>query len=139
MSLSPEKILFYYRVLFGLIFLNVFLVTNSYSQTPVIDSLKRELNNTSQSKISTLFGLCSHGESMPADSLAKFATMAKQISVENKNLHDQFLSDFYIAESYSYKGMADSALEICNKDLKLINGNVTAMSVSAVSENPTCF
>jgi hypothetical protein len=23
--------------------------------------------------------------------------------------------------------------------MKLINGNVTAMSVSAVSENPTCF
>src|SRR6185437_10447836 len=105
------------------IFLNVFLVTSSYSQTPVIDSLKRELRNTRQDKISTLFGLCSHGESMPADSLAKFATMAKKISIENKNLHGQFLSDFYIVESYSYKGMADSALEICNKDLKLINGN----------------
>lgn len=111
---------FYYKILFGLIFLFAFSNTNSYSQTRLIDSLKRELNNANIDRISVLFGLCSHGESMPADTLAKFARMAKKISIENKNLHDQFLSDFYIGESYSYKGMADSSLNICNEDLKQI-------------------
>ncbi len=120
---------FYYKILFGLIFLFAFSNTNSYSQTRLIDSLKRELNNANIDRISVLFGLCSHGESMPADTLAKFARMAKKISIENKNLHDQFLSDFYIGESYSYKGMADSSLNICNEDLKQIKAGKSMFDV----------
>ncbi|MGN6531064.1 MAG: tetratricopeptide repeat-containing sensor histidine kinase, partial [Ginsengibacter sp.] len=111
---------FYYKILFVPIYLFVFSNINCYSQTPVIDSLKRELHSGKPLKISTLFELCNHGESMPADSLAKYAGMAQKISIQNQNLHNKLESDFYIGESFLYKGMSDNALSICNEDLKEI-------------------
>ena len=119
---SRPKIV-YSKILFGLIFLFVFSNINSYSQTPVIDSLKRQLNSNHSPDLSTLFELCSHGESMPADSLEKYAAIAQKISVQKKKLHGKFQSDFYIGESFLYKGRADSALNISNEDLKEIAGN----------------
>src|SRR5580704_10687977 len=65
-----------------------------YAQTPIIDSLKKELANPKSDKLSTLFALGWQGESMPADTLMRYAKEAKQISIQNKD-NQAFLQSMF--------------------------------------------
>jgi signal transduction histidine kinase len=90
------------------------------AQTPIIDGLKQKLKDPLADQLNTLFEICHHGESMPADSELYFAKKAEQISLERKDIHGRLLSEFYIAVSYNMKGRADTALRLCEKGIKEI-------------------
>ena len=102
--------------------ITVFFVsqTKVHSQTPAIDSLKRSLFDTQADKLSILFELCRHGESMPADTLMMFAEEAKQLSIQNKDNNSLLQSEFFIARSYTLKSKPDSTLQICNQGLQQV-------------------
>jgi signal transduction histidine kinase len=104
------------------LFLIIFIMVDCYllpvqSQTPAINSLKKELHNPQSNKLSTLLALCWRGESMSSDTIIMYAREAKQISVRNGDPRDELLADAFIARSYYLKGGADTALSICNAGL----------------------
>jgi len=107
-------------VSFLALFISVGFYTTLQSQTPVIDSLKKSLSDSQRDKLSILFELCWHGESMAADSELRFAQTAKQISIEKKDDAGKLEADFFIARSYNMKGRADTSLVLCDKGLQQI-------------------
>jgi signal transduction histidine kinase len=92
----------------------------SYGQTPIIDSLKKELSDPKSDKLSTLFALGWQGESMPADTLMMYAKKAKQISLQNRDNQAFLQSIFFIAKSFNLKGRSDSSLRLCNWGMEQI-------------------
>jgi len=89
-----------------------------WSQTPVINNLRQNLYASPPDKLPILFELCKQGSSLSSDSFMLYAQQAKQISILKNDLYDRLLSEFYIGKCYVYEGKADSALYICETDLK---------------------
>ncbi len=111
------------KIFFTIFFLCNVLSIRVQSQTPAIDSLKKELDNPQSNKLSTLFELCWRGESMPAKDYMMFAQKAKQISIQNNDKTSRLQSEFFIARCYNIRGRADTALLICNAGLKETDPN----------------
>jgi len=96
-----------------------FFSSTIWSQTSVIDKLRKDLYS-SRNELPILFELCKQGSSLSSDSFMLYAQKAKQLSVEKNNFANKLLSEFYIGKCYVYEGKADSALQICETDLKQI-------------------
>ena len=95
-------------------------LTHSDGQTPIIDSLRRSLNDPQNDKLATLFALGWQGESMPSDTLMMYAKEARRISLQSKDPQAYLRSEFFIAKSFNLKGMSDSSLAICNWGMQQI-------------------
>ena len=98
-------------------------INNIFSQTNKIEVLKMSLDkvNDASQKLDAALALCSQSHSLNADTLYYYAKLAKQLSV---NLHDNkknILSDLAMIIWLGRKNIFDSALKICNNDLKNIS------------------
>ncbi|HSZ86259.1 MAG TPA: ATP-binding protein, partial [Puia sp.] len=97
-----------------------FSLTTLWSQTSIINDLRKNLYSAQQNKLSVLFELCKQGSSLSSDSFMLYAQQAKQISILKNNFSDRLLSEFFIGKCYIYEGKADSALQICETNLKQV-------------------
>ena len=93
---------------------------SAFAQTHILDSLKKNLYTKQGDQLQTLFALCSRGASLPSDSFMLYAAEAKNICEQKKDYTDTLLADFYIGKCYVYEGKADSALQICEADIKSV-------------------
>jgi signal transduction histidine kinase len=108
------------RVIFLTMTFCFFSFATLWSQTPIINDLRKNLYSAQQDKLPFLFELCKQGSSLSSDSFMLYAQQAKQISIFQNNFSNKLLSEFYIGKCYVYEGKADSALQICETDLKQV-------------------
>ncbi len=94
-------------------------------QTHSIDSLRHQVNiaGNREKKLDAIFALCTKRHSLSADTLYKYASIAKALSEAKQNTHDIILSDYYYINYLIKKGQTDSALSICNRYIEQLAGN----------------
>ncbi|MCC7400635.1 MAG: hypothetical protein IT214_04030 [Chitinophagaceae bacterium] len=78
------------------------------------------MSNHQSNELAILFRLCGLCPSMNADTSLMYAIKAKNLSEKMKDNEKALLAEFYIAECYNMKGMADTALAISTKALMSI-------------------
>ena len=93
------------------------------SQTNKIDILKTSLNRETDpsQKSDAALALCEQSHSLNADTLYHYATLAKQIAISLHDKKKEILADTYIEIWLGRKNLFDSALLLCNRDLKNIS------------------
>jgi len=98
----------------------ILLVVHSYSQTKMVDSLKRAIaaEKDPQKKITEIFALCEQRQSFHTDTLAHYADMAKKLALEIGDRSDNILADYFVSNYLTKKEQFDTALKITNQDLK---------------------
>ena len=94
-----------------------------FAQTHTIDSLKSIIRtaNNSTKKLQSILVLCEERNSLPGDTLHKYATEAKSLATSTKDDRNIALANSYIAAYYIKNARYDSALTLINADLE--NGN----------------
>jgi len=107
-------------------------VHDVFAQTNKIETLKVSLNNASKAsqKLDAALALCAEAHSLNADTLYHYANLAKQMAVALGDEQKKILANTYLETWLGRKNLFDSALKICNADLKRITyanaGNVYA-------------
>jgi two-component system, NarL family, sensor kinase len=114
--------LFFFRFILLLFFV---LSNDAYSQTHIIDSLKKRVLSAKnkEQKIKTLLELCQQKYSLAADSLYHFASAIKKLSQHEPGGRNTILADYYIAYSMVFNSMEDSSLQITNSYLEKLKDN----------------
>ncbi len=109
------------RNTFLLLFITSFSLHVS-GQTRIINQLKQEISvaATPGIKLQQILALCDQRQSMSADTLYKYASMAKEISLTQNNIFNIALAEFNMANYLVKKGLLDTALKICDKNILLI-------------------
>ena len=107
-------------------------VLNTYSQTPLIENLKNEIltSKDPEKKLQALFSFCDQKQSLNTDTLCKYAAIAKDISLNQKNILNIAMAEYNIAGCYVKRGLLDTALVICNANIlksKKVKNNVAAL------------
>ncbi|HVZ96809.1 MAG TPA: ATP-binding protein [Chitinophagaceae bacterium] len=97
----------------------------TFSQTAGIDSLKRQINFAKDDKerLNDILALCQKRHSLSTDTLYKYASLAKGLSVRLRINHDIILSDYYYTNYLIKKGSIDSAIAICDKYISGLKNN----------------
>ncbi len=93
--------------------------STGFSQTNKIEVLKKSLN-TASTKAETLnaaLALCRESHSLNADSLYRYAWLAKKMATELGDAQKKVLANTFIETWLGRKSLFDSALAICNGDL----------------------
>lgn len=111
------------RVYFFAFYLLIFSL-HTYAQTPLINQLKKDITTaqTPDKKLQALFAFCDQRQSLSTDTLCKYASAAKEISLSQKNPFNIALAEYNIASCFVKQGSLDSALKICFSNiLKLTN------------------
>lgn len=92
-------------------------------QTKTIDSLKKNIEaalNPHQ-KLMALFAYCDQRLSLSADTLCKYASLAKQVSLIQNDRINMALAEYYVATCIVKKGSLDSALTICERNISKLS------------------
>lgn len=92
----------------------------SFAQTHRIDSLKKQIASSPDKKkqLDLLLALCTERNSIPSDTLYKYATIAKEFAISLNDKIKASWADFYIAFRLLTKGMTDSSLKLAEEHLK---------------------
>ena len=93
------------------------------SQTHKIEELKKIFYNskTQSQKLLAVLALCDQSHSLNIDTLKQYAFLAKQMAIDLHQKNEEILADTYIGNWLGRKALYDSAIKICNQDLKNIN------------------
>ena len=104
-------------------FLLLFSIT-CFGQTPRIDSLKYNINHTSNKavKLKIAFGICEEYYSLSPDTFYHYALLSRQLAISQKNEANQNQANYYLANALAQKGMNDTALVLIEKNIKLLAG-----------------
>ncbi len=110
---------FYFRIF--LIMLLQTIAGIAFTQTKMIDSLKRQITNTKndEERFALIINLCSQYRSMHPDTLRRYVAMAKKITAATGNAVDIAGTEYYEAVLLNRFGKTDSALAIVEKNLQL--------------------
>jgi two-component system, NarL family, sensor kinase len=111
---------------FKFVFLFFLILCNqAYSQTHIIDSLKRQVANAAskEQKVQALLELCGQKYSLNAALLYHYASEVKKISQKEPNARNSILADYYIAYSMVTNNMEDSSLRMANYYLEKLKDN----------------
>ncbi|MEJ7611907.1 MAG: hypothetical protein WKF88_12085 [Ferruginibacter sp.] len=101
-------------------------------QTAVIDQLKKAVETATDPavKLKAVFNLCEQRQSLHTDTLCKYASFARQLSLRQNNQADHALADYYLASCLVKRGLLDSAYTLCTETILKTNelpGAVDAM------------
>ena len=96
-----------------------------FGQSQKIDNLRKLLGQTTieTDKLSILFLLGEQRHSLHPDSLYQYAAQARVISLRLNIGFDSAIADYYLTNYYIKTGQLNTALERCNKNLKLLEDN----------------
>src|SRR5450759_679213 len=111
------------RCFFAFIFV-VSLSVHLIGQTRIINQLKKEVQSAQNphQKLMALFALCDQKYSLNTDTLCKYASLAKEISLVQNDITNMALAEYYMATCFVKRGSLDTAYKICEENiLKLKN------------------
>ncbi len=91
-----------------------------FAQTNKIEIFKTSLNRASGAteKSEAVLALCGQAHSMNADTLYRYANLARQMAIAQNDRNKTTHADTYIEIWLGRKNLFDSALNLCNSDLK---------------------
>lgn len=100
------------------------------AQTKVIAGLKREVETatTDDKRLEALFALCEEKQSLNTDTFCKYASVAKEISFHQKNKANIAMAEYYIASCLVKRSALDTALQICEKNIREVKNDPGALS-----------
>jgi len=107
------------RYVCGFSFFLLTAALHSNGQTLTIDRLKKDIavaQNPHQ-KLMALFAFCDQRQSLSSDTLCKYASLAKQVSIFQNDKLNMALGEYYVATCMVKKGDLDSALKICERNI----------------------
>ena len=92
-------------------------------QTRIIDQLKKEIRSTQDphQKLIALFALCDQKSSLNADTLCKYASLAKESSLTQNDTTNIALAEYYMAACFIKRGSLDTAYKICEDNILKLN------------------
>ncbi len=95
-----------------LIWIFIVLSGESYAQFPEIDDLKQRYYHSSsdQQKIQALLDFLSHKNSIPGDTMSKYASIGCDLAMANGSITQKGWMHYYLAASKLAKGLTDSTL-----------------------------
>lgn len=117
------------RYLFAFCFYLLTSTLHLNGQTKTIDRLKKDIETAQNphQKLMALFAFCDQRLSLNADTLCKYASLAKQVSIIQNDMLNMALGEYYAAICLVKKGSLDSALKICERNiLKITDHNNNA-------------
>ncbi len=96
-----------------LLFVLFFSSLSSIAQLSRLDSLKKNiaLASSPNNRLNATLAFCGEWESFSADTLYKYALLAKQVAVSGKNNDALLLSDYYMAAYLFQKNKLDTAIK----------------------------
>ncbi len=96
------------------LFVLFFSALDLSAQLSRLDSLKNNIaiSSSSSNRLSATLAFCDEWESFSADTLYKYALLAKKNAAEEKNNNALALSDYYIAAYLFQKNKLDTALKV---------------------------
>ncbi len=85
------------------------------AQTRVIDRLKKDIETApaEEEKLQALFSFCEQRHSLNTDTLCKYASAAKELSLVRNRLSDIATAEYHLANCLVKQGALNKALEIC--------------------------
>lgn len=101
----------------------IFLFINhsiAFTQTKKIEQAKYAFNNASDpvQKLQAAFSVCEQSHSLSTDTLSHYALLAKRLAAEANDAEKEIIANTFIENSLLRKNMFDSALKMCDQDLK---------------------
>lgn len=95
-------------------------------QTHKIDSLKSDIKNTNNksAKLKAVFAMCEEFNSLSPDTFYRYALLAKQLAISQKNASNENQANYYLANALVQKGLNDTALALIENNIKLLKGKV---------------
>lgn len=104
-------------ILCGIIF------QNAKAQTHKIDSLKKLIiiAPDNKQKLHAILALCEESNSMHIDTLFHYASLGKQMASDAGDENKIIMANVFIETWLARKNLFDSALSLCNQDLKKIS------------------
>ena len=107
-------------------FLSLAILVYSFQvqgQTQLIDSLKKNIVTapTQDKKLQALFAFCDQRQSLSTDTLCKYASLAKAISLAQNDISGIALAEYNIASCLVKKGSLDTALQVCLRTISRIS------------------
>ena len=98
-------------------------IHNIYAQTNKIEILKSTFNKAgnNEQKLYAALALCDQSYSLNIDSLYHYAIISKELARETGDKDNEILANVAYENWLERKDLFDSALKICNTDLKKIN------------------
>ncbi|MEP7143461.1 MAG: sensor histidine kinase [Ferruginibacter sp.] len=108
-----------------LFFVLIFFLSTSQAQLSRLDSLKNNITVASSptNRLKATLAFCEEWESFNADTLYKYALLAKKNTAAEKNDDALVLSDYYIAAYLFQKNKLDTALKAIDRVIDLYKKN----------------
>ena len=112
-----------HRFLLCVFVMFAFFCEKTGAQTPLIDSLKKKISLTdlSAKRLDAILALCEYRQSLHADTLSYYATIARKIATDLNEKTKLELADFFIANSLSRKGELEKSREITDESLQKLS------------------
>jgi signal transduction histidine kinase len=106
------------------IFISILLLSHAVSgQTRTIDSLKKEMEvaATPAIRLQAIFALCEQRQSLNTDTLCKYATEARELSL-HASFYEQVMAEYYFASCLVKRGELEEALQVCETNIARVTG-----------------
>jgi signal transduction histidine kinase len=123
------------RILKAIPFLALLLTgTHLSAQTARISLLKTSIRQAKNDveKLGAIFALCEETESLPADTLYRYATIAKNMAIANYNTAAVRQAAYYEAYSFYHKNVLDSVSAIINEHSAKLKREAPASGANAL-------
>jgi len=119
-SVSKYFIFFFTKQLLCCAIAFYMLLNNSKAQTHKIDSLKKRIDYAADNaqKLDALQALCEESHSMNIDTLFYYTSLFKQMAIASNDEKKIILANIFFETWLGRKNLLDSALQMCNADLK---------------------
>jgi signal transduction histidine kinase len=112
-------------------------------QTPVIERLKKSIlqAGSEPEKLRAILTLCDQGYTLHSDTLMLYAEKAKQLALDQHNLHDEVEAMYYYSYALTNKGQIDSSLNVANRCLEILDAKVNdpVLQVKLLNQKGRCY
>jgi len=110
--------------LFLVVVLLLFTVAG-FAQTHHIDSLRNSVNHAGNKadKLETAFAICEEYYSLSPDTFYRYAALASQLAASQNDEQVQSRANYHLANALAQKGSNDTALQVIEKNVKLLSGS----------------
>lgn len=132
-----------YRCIITVIYILFMAYHPASCQTITINTLKTAIQKArnEQEKLNCLFALCDQGYSLHPDTLMAYAKQAKHLAIKNNDLYGEVKAMHYESFALTNKGLIDSSLNVANKCMEILTGEIKDPGLQANVENQKgrCF
>lgn len=121
----------------------LFVCLSSFSQTPVIERLKKNIERTStdDQKLAAILLLCEQGYTLHPDTLTFYAERAEELAVKLHNLPRQTEAMYYHSYALTNKGLIDSSLNEAERCLKILDKEIDdpVLKAKLLNQKGRCY